>query len=39
MNRPDWLKLKRHSTEERYDHLWAPIYNDNWGAEKLRWLG
>jgi SAM-dependent methyltransferase len=31
MNRLDWLKLKRHSTEERYDRLWAPIYDDNWG--------
>src|SRR4030042_3551684 len=30
MNRSDWLKLKRHSTEERYGRIWAPIYDDNW---------
>jgi SAM-dependent methyltransferase len=32
MNRHDWLKLKRHSTEECYDRLWASIYDDNWGS-------
>jgi SAM-dependent methyltransferase len=31
MNRLDWLKSKRRATEERYDYLWAPIYDDNWG--------
>lgn len=31
MNRSDWLQLKRLATEERYDRLWAPIYDDNWG--------
>ena len=33
MNRSDWLRLKRHSAEERYDRLWAPIYDENWGAD------
>lgn len=33
MNRSDWLKKKRHITVERYDRLWAPIYDANWGAE------
>jgi SAM-dependent methyltransferase len=33
MNRTDWLKLKRHEIEERYDRLWAPIYDKNWGAD------
>jgi SAM-dependent methyltransferase len=32
MNRLDWLKAKQRLTEERYDRLWAPIYDDNWGA-------
>jgi 2-polyprenyl-3-methyl-5-hydroxy-6-metoxy-1,4-benzoquinol methylase len=30
MNRSDWLKKKRHSSEERYDRLWSPIYDKNW---------
>jgi SAM-dependent methyltransferase len=33
MNRTDWLKARRHIIEERYDRLWAPIYDDKWGAE------
>ncbi len=32
MNRSEWLKTKRRLTEERYDRLWAPIYDDNWGS-------
>ncbi len=32
MDRSDWLKLKRRATEERYDRLWAPIYDDRWGG-------
>ena len=32
MNRSEWLKLKRHSCEERYDRLWSPIYDENWGS-------
>lgn len=32
MKRAEWLKAKRLATEERYDRLWAPIYDDNWGA-------
>jgi SAM-dependent methyltransferase len=30
MNRSDWLKKKRRSSEERYDRLWSPIYDKNW---------
>jgi len=33
MNRDDWLKERRRFIEERYDHLWAPIYDDHWGTE------
>jgi len=32
MNRTEWLKQQRHNIEERYDRLWAPIYDDNWGS-------
>lgn len=32
MDRQEWLKLKRCSVEDRYDRLWAPIYDDNWGS-------
>jgi len=32
MNRTEWLKQQRHSIEDRYDRLWAPIYDDNWGS-------
>src|SRR4030042_1025529 len=32
MDRSDWLILKRHSCEERYDRLWSPIYDENWGS-------
>jgi len=32
MNRADWLKEKRRLAEERYDNLWAPIYDENWGG-------
>jgi SAM-dependent methyltransferase len=32
MNRSDWLKQTRRAIEERYNRLWAPIYDDNWGA-------
>jgi SAM-dependent methyltransferase len=31
MNRPDWLQQTRRKAAERYDRLWAPIYDDNWG--------
>jgi SAM-dependent methyltransferase len=33
MNRYDWLIKKRRIIEERYDRLWAPIYDAKWGAE------
>jgi SAM-dependent methyltransferase len=32
MDRSDWLKERRRLIEERYDRLWAPIYDKNWGA-------
>ena len=32
MDRSDWLKEKRRSAEERMDTLYAPIYDENWGA-------
>jgi len=32
MNRPDWLIKKRRIIAERYDRLWAPIYDAKWGA-------
>jgi SAM-dependent methyltransferase len=33
MNRQEWLKAKRDAIEQRYDRLWAPIYDDNWGSD------
>ena len=35
MDRSEWLKERRRVGEERYDTIWAPIYDDNWGA----WIG
>jgi SAM-dependent methyltransferase len=35
MDRAEWLKERRRVGEERYDTLWAPIYDDNWGG----WIG
>lgn len=35
MDRPEWLKERRRVAEERYDTIWAPIYDENWGA----WIG
>jgi 2-polyprenyl-3-methyl-5-hydroxy-6-metoxy-1,4-benzoquinol methylase len=32
MDRSTWLTQKRRGAEERMDRLWAPIYDDNWGA-------
>jgi cyclopropane fatty-acyl-phospholipid synthase-like methyltransferase len=32
MDRPTWLKEKRRLAEERMDTLFAPIYDQNWGA-------
>ena len=32
MDRATWLKEKRRRAEERYDMLWAPIYDQNWGG-------
>ena len=32
MERSEWLKERRRIIEERYDTLWAPIYDDDWGA-------
>jgi SAM-dependent methyltransferase len=33
MNRSAWLQEVRRSTEERYDSVYAPIYDGNWGGE------
>ena len=35
MDRSEWLKERRRVAEERYDTIWAPIYDENWGA----WIG
>ncbi len=32
MERYTWLKEKRRLSEERMDHLFAPVYDENWGA-------
>lgn len=32
MERSTWIKQKRRGAEERMNTLWAPIYDDNWGA-------
>lgn len=32
MERSEWLKERRHRAEERMDTLFAPIYDDKWGA-------
>ena len=32
MDRSDWFKEKRRLAEERMDTLFAPIYDENWGA-------
>jgi len=32
MNRQDWLIKRRRIIAERYDRMWAPIYDDKWGA-------
>ena len=33
MDRLEWLKAKRQAIEQRYDRLWAPIYDANWGSD------
>ena len=35
IERSEWLKERRRVGEERYDTLFAPIYDENWGA----WIG
>lgn len=32
MDRNDWIKEQRREAEERYDTLWAPLYNEKWGV-------
>jgi SAM-dependent methyltransferase len=32
MDRSDWLKEKRRLAEERMDTLFAPVYDEQWGA-------
>lgn len=31
MNRAEWINARRRETEERYDKLWAPEYDEKWG--------
>jgi len=33
MDRTAWILEKRRSTEERYDSVYASIYDENWGGE------
>ncbi len=33
MNRTEWLQEKKRSTIDRYNTLYAPIYDENWGGE------
>ena len=32
MDRNDWIKEQRREAEERYDTLWAPLYDEKWGV-------
>lgn len=32
MDRAEWLRERRHISETRFDTMWAPIYDDHWGA-------
>lgn len=32
MDRNDWIKERRREAEERYDTLWAPLYDEKWGV-------
>lgn len=32
VNRATWIKNKRREAEERYDTLWAPLYDEKWGV-------
>jgi SAM-dependent methyltransferase len=32
MDRTEWLRQRRHLAEERYDRMWALIYDENWGS-------
>lgn len=32
LGRAEWVKAKRQSTRQRYDTLFAPIYDDDWGV-------
>jgi SAM-dependent methyltransferase len=32
MDRSEWLKARRREAEERYDTLWAPRYDEEWGV-------
>jgi SAM-dependent methyltransferase len=32
MDRDEWIKQRRRLAEERYDRMWAPIYDENWGS-------
>jgi 2-polyprenyl-3-methyl-5-hydroxy-6-metoxy-1,4-benzoquinol methylase len=32
MDRSHWLQERRREAEERYDTLWAPLYDEKWGT-------
>ena len=32
MDRKDWLDERQREAEERYDKLWAPLYDEKWGV-------
>jgi ubiquinone/menaquinone biosynthesis C-methylase UbiE len=32
MDRSEWLKARRREAQERYDTLWAPRYDEEWGV-------
>jgi ubiquinone/menaquinone biosynthesis C-methylase UbiE len=32
MDRNDWIRERRREAEERYDTLWAPLYDEKWGV-------
>jgi cyclopropane fatty-acyl-phospholipid synthase-like methyltransferase len=36
MDRSDWLQEQRREAEEKYDTLWAPLYDEKWGLYSNR---
>jgi SAM-dependent methyltransferase len=33
MDRSEWLRERRRIAEQRFDTIWAPVYDDQWGAQ------